>query len=93
MRRESLCSTNLRLGLVLSFCLGVGPVSGSAQQTTILWDLDLRLPTPLFARWTREYNKRSPQIQMQYLPVGTSEGIKQVSLANGDFGVGEAPLS
>jgi len=30
---------------------------------------------------------------MRYLPVGTEEGIKQISHESGDFGAGEAPLT
>ena len=30
---------------------------------------------------------------MRYLPVGTSEGIKQISHGAGDFGAGEAQLT
>jgi len=61
----------------------MGLVSGSAQQTTILVGAGSTLPVTLFTRWAREYNQRSPQLQMRYLPIGTSEGIKQVSLGNG----------
>ena len=32
-------------------------------------------------------------MQMRYLPVGTSEGIKQISHGAGDFGAGEAQLT
>jgi phosphate transport system substrate-binding protein len=71
----------------------MGLVSGSAQQTTILVGAGSTLPVTLFTRWALEYNRRSPQLQMRYLPIGTSEGIKQVSLGNGGFGVGESPLT
>jgi phosphate transport system substrate-binding protein len=76
--------------LALAFSL-MGLTSG--QQTTTLVGTGSTLPATLFSRWAAEYNKRSPQFQMRYLPVGTSEGIKQVSLGVGGFGVGEAPLT
>src|SRR4029077_7919185 len=37
--------------------------------------------------------RRGGTIQMGYLPLGTSEGIRQVSHSVGDFAAGEAPLT
>ncbi len=51
------------------------------------------VPAPLYNRWTQEYGKRNPNMQMRYLPVGTSEGIKQISHGAGDFAAGEAQLT
>lgn len=51
------------------------------------------MPAPLYNRWTQEYGKHKSSIQMRYLPVGTSEGIKQISHNAGDFGAGEAQLT
>lgn len=51
------------------------------------------MPAPLYARWTQEYNKRNPKFQIRYLPLGTSEGINQISRGASDFGAGEAPLT
>ena len=92
MRRET-GSANVRAWFVLILCLATFGVAGSTQPSTILVGSGSTIPVALFAKWGREYNKRKSQVQMQYLPVGTSEGLKQVSLGNGDFGAGEEPLS
>src|ERR1700689_2938416 len=65
----------------------------SAQNGVVLVGSGSSVPAPLFARWTQEYGKRNPNVQMRYLPVGTSEGIKQISHGAGDFGAGETPLT
>src|SRR6204780_3091591 len=67
--------------------------AASAQNGVVLVGSGSSVPAPLFARWTQEYGKRNPNIQMRYLPVGTSEGIRQISHGAGDFGAGEAPLT
>src|SRR5580704_13317842 len=67
--------------------------AASAQNGVVLVGSGSSVPAPLFARWTQEYGKRNPNVQMRYLPVGTSEGIKQISHGAGDFGAGEAPLT
>ncbi len=46
----------------------------------------------LYATWTHAFSSQNPAIQVHYLPVGTSEGIQQISLGVSDFGGGELPL-
>ena len=64
-----------------------------AQNSVVLVGSGSSVPAPLYNRWTLEYGKRTSSIQMRYLPVGTSEGIKQISHSAGDFGAGEAQLT
>ena len=64
-----------------------------AQNAVVLVGSGSSVPAPLYSRWTQEYGKRSAGIQMRYLPVGTSEGIKQISHSAGDFGAGESQLT
>lgn len=73
------------VGLVSAFAVG--------QSTVVLVGAGSSVPTPLFSRWTQEYSKHKPNIQMRYLTVGTSEGIKQISHGAGDFAAGEAQLT
>jgi len=75
----------------LALALLVSPAY--AQQALVLVGSGSTVPAPLYNRWGQEYGKRNPKIQMRYLPVGTEEGIKQISHESGDFGAGEAPLT
>src|SRR6202030_4352351 len=78
----------------LLFCaLGGYSTLARAQGTVVLVGSGSSVPAPLYNRWSQEYGKRSATIQMRYLPVGTSEGIKQISHGAGDFGAGEAQLT
>jgi phosphate transport system substrate-binding protein len=89
----------LRSGLTLYLCLlslftlGLHGTFAKAQNAVVLVGSGSSVPAPLYNRWTQEYGKRSSVIQMRYLPVGTSEGIKQISHSAGDFGAGEAQLT
>jgi phosphate transport system substrate-binding protein len=67
--------------------------SSQAQQAVVIVGSGSTVPAPLYNRWAPEYSKRNSRIQMKYLPVGTSEGIKQIAHGTGDFGAGEVPLS
>jgi phosphate transport system substrate-binding protein len=74
--------------------LGLGLQSAPADaQSTVVVGSGSSVPTPLFNRWTQEYGKHSSHLQMRYLTVGTSEGIKQISHGVGDFAAGEAQLT
>src|SRR6266436_4616027 len=85
------CSFSL---CVLSlFALGLQGTTSKAQNAVVLVGSGSSVPAPLYSRWAQEYGKRNPNIQMRYLPVGTSEGIKQISHGAGDFGAGEAQLT
>jgi phosphate transport system substrate-binding protein len=64
-----------------------------AQQVLVLVGSGSTVPAPLYTRWGQEFGKRNPKVQMRYLPVGTEEGIKQISRESGDFSAGEAPLT
>src|ERR1700730_4921635 len=72
-------------------CLHAAPVS--AQNAVVLVGSGSSVPAPLYNRWTQEYGRRNSNVQMRYLTVGTSEGIKQISHGAGDFGAGEALLT
>jgi phosphate transport system substrate-binding protein len=84
-----------RIGLPLILTLTLWPCAApaKAQEALILVGSGSSVPAPLYSRWTQEYGKRKPNMQMRYLPVGTSEGIKQISHGAGDFGAGEAQLT
>ncbi|HEV3039056.1 MAG TPA: phosphate ABC transporter substrate-binding protein PstS [Candidatus Angelobacter sp.] len=64
-----------------------------AMDSVVIVGSGSSVPVPLFRKWAESYNKRSPAIQFQYLPLGTVEGIKQISHGSGDFGAGEMPLT
>jgi len=78
--------------LVSAFVFGLS-VPGYTQETVVLVGTGSSVPAPLYSRWAQEYGKHKSTVQMRYVPVGTSEGIKQISHGSGDFGAGEALLS
>jgi phosphate transport system substrate-binding protein len=73
--------------------LGLTGALAEAQKAVVLVGSGSSVPAPLYNRWAQEYGKRNPNLQMRYLTVGTSEGIKQISHGAGDFAAGEAQLT
>jgi phosphate transport system substrate-binding protein len=91
-RRGSHC---LRSYIYLLVLLGLGRYSSLAggQVAIVLVGSGSSVPIPVYDRWTLEYGKRNRDVQIRYLPVGTAEGIKQISHGAGDFSAGEAQLT
>lgn len=86
------CSALALLVWLLSLTL-LPAVPAAAQGAVVLVGSGSSVPAPLYNRWTQEYGKHISTIQLRYLTVGTSEGIKQISHGAGDFGAGESQLT
>lgn len=75
---------------LLIFCL-CSPVP--AQQTVALVGCGSVIPGPLYGVWADAYTSHNPHVQVKYLSLGSSEGIKQITAGSADFGAGEIPIS
>ena len=51
------------------------------------------VPVYLYQAWTSKFNADNDHVQVRYLPLGTSESIRQVQGGTGDFGGGEILLT
>ena len=56
------------------------------------------VPLPLYIKWSQEFNRLHRGVEMQYQPLGTSEGLKLISgskdeLGKTDFSAGEVLLT
>jgi phosphate transport system substrate-binding protein len=71
--------------------LCVGPVMG--QERVVIVGSGSNVPDRLYQAWIGQFDKKNSHIRVQYLPLGTSESIKQISEGSGDFGGGEVPLT
>ena len=92
-QRPSGCCLLSHIWLFSLLALWLHGAPATAQTAIVLVGSGSSVPAPLHNRWAQEYGKRNPNIQLRYLPSGTSEGIKQISRGAGDFGAGEAPLT
>ncbi len=93
MSKRSWSFFSLLIWVLSLLAFGMNAVFAQAQGAVVLVGSGSSVPAPLYNRWTQEYGKRASNVQMRYLPVGTSEGIKQISHGAGDFGAGEAQLT
>jgi phosphate transport system substrate-binding protein len=74
--------------IVLLSTLAVAPLP--AQQ---LSGAGATFPAPLYQRWSVEYNKQVPSIQVNYQSVGSGAGVKNFLQGVVDFGASDAAMS
>jgi phosphate transport system substrate-binding protein len=77
--------------VVLLVC--VGSLFASDQKTIVLVGAGSSVPVPLYRHWAEDYNHSHTAIQLNYMPLGTTEGIKQIANNVSDFGAGEVLLT
>ena len=50
-------------------------------------------PDPIYERWFQEFNKLHPAIQINYQPIGSGGGIRQLTEGTVDFGASDMPMT
>lgn len=83
----------LKVVLVLMICSSWPGKPMAAQEKVVIVGSGSYLPLRLYQAWTNEFNKGHDGIQVQYMPLGSSESLLQISQGVGDFGGGEVPLA
>jgi phosphate transport system substrate-binding protein len=84
----------LRVCIAVTVCWqGLSAAPAWAQEKVVLVGSGSNVPLRLYQVWINDFNKSNPRVQVEYLPLGTSESIQQISEGSGDFGGGEVPLT
>lgn len=50
-------------------------------------------PNPLYSKWFSEYHKAHADVQINYQPIGSGGGIRQVTEGTVDFGASDMPMT
>ncbi len=50
-------------------------------------------PNPMYSKWFGEYNKIHHEVQINYQPIGSGGGIRQVTSGTVDFGASDMPMT
>ena len=80
--------------LAIIFMAGVCTTLFAAEpQGVVLVGAGSSVPLPLYRKWADLYNQNNKTVQLQYVAMGTVEGIGQITRGVSDFGAGEVPLS
>src|SRR3982074_3161606 len=68
-------------------------VAGAAAQTIQINGAGATFPNPIYSKWFSEYNKLHPDIQINYQPIGSGGGIRQLSNQTVFFGATDGPMT
>ena len=80
----------MRLSLIVTGLLGLSSVAASGQN---LNGAGATFPNPIYSRWFSEYAKLNPSVHINYQPIGSGGGIRQISDGTVDFGATDGPMS
>lgn len=73
------------------FCLCVIAVVAPAQ--TKLNGAGATFPNPIYSKWFSEYHNAHPDVEINYQPIGSGGGIRQVTAGTVDFGASDGPMT
>ncbi len=76
--------------MLLLLCV-VLPVAVFGQTT--LNGAGATFPNPMYSKWFSEYHKLHPDVQINYQPIGSGGGIRQVIAGTVDFGASDMPMT
>src|SRR5882757_9152432 len=67
--------------------------AGAAAQTMQINGAGATFPNPIYSKWFAEYNKLHPNVQINYQPIGSGGGIRQVTNQTVFFGATDGPMT
>jgi phosphate transport system substrate-binding protein len=85
----------LLMALSITGCKS-NPSSDASTATTGNLDINgagATFPNPIYSKWFSEYNQLHPDVKINYQPIGSGGGIRQVGEGTVDFGATDGPMS
>ena len=80
--------------LLLTACAkNEAPQQTSSPSTITINGAGATFPNPIYSKWFSDYNKAHPNVQINYQPIGSGGGIKQLSSQTVFFGASDMPMT
>jgi phosphate transport system substrate-binding protein len=67
--------------------------AGVAAQTIQINGAGATFPNPIYSKWFDEYGKLNPKVRINYQPIGSGGGIRQVTAQTVFFGATDGPMT
>jgi phosphate transport system substrate-binding protein len=80
----------VNLKLIAAGVLALATMGASAQNIS---GAGATFPYPIYSKWFSEYSKAHPDVKINYQPIGSGGGIRQVSEGTVDFGATDGPMN
>jgi phosphate transport system substrate-binding protein len=78
--------------LATAACVSALAVAVAAQNVQIN-GAGATFPNPIYSKWFSEYQKKAPNVQINYQPIGSGGGIRQVTAQTVFFGATDGPMT
>jgi phosphate transport system substrate-binding protein len=78
-----------KLFALMAFAVG----SVAYAQTIQINGAGATFPNPIYSKWFAEYNRMHPNVQINYQPIGSGGGIRQLSAGTVFFGASDGPMT
>jgi phosphate transport system substrate-binding protein len=79
--------------LLATAACAVALVAGAAAQTIKINGAGATFPNPIYSKWFSEYNKLHSNIEINYQPIGSGGGIRQITNQTVFFGATDGPMT
>ncbi len=79
--------------LVVWLMLGAVAIVAADTGTVLLNAAGATFPNPIYSKWFDVYHTAHPNIQINYQPIGSGGGIRQLLAGTVDFGASDGPMS
>lgn len=80
----------MKLNIIAASVLALVTVGASAQNIN---GAGATFPYPIYSKWFSEYSKAHPNIKINYQPIGSGGGIRQVTEGTVDFGASDVTMT
>ena len=67
--------------------------AGVAAQSLQINGAGATFPNPIYSKWFDEYTKKNPNVRINYQPIGSGGGIRQVTAQTVFFGATDGPMT
>jgi phosphate transport system substrate-binding protein len=68
-------------------------VAGVSAQKVQIQGAGATFPNPIYQKWISEYNKLHPNVEINYQPLGSGAGIRQLTNQTVFFGASDGPMT
>src|SRR4051812_46736017 len=79
--------------LLVALCGALALATGVAAQTAQINGAGATFPNPIYSKWFDEYHKAHPNVEINYQPIGSGGGIRQVTNQTVFFGATDGPMT
>jgi phosphate transport system substrate-binding protein len=83
----------MRKSLFCALLLLTLAATAGAQSPMLLNAAGATFPYPIYSKWFDVYHPQHPNIQINYQPIGSGGGIRQMQAGTVDFGASDMPLT